>query len=75
METHQEARDADESALAPQLWKKKTQGRVLWVLRWLEEDNISRQRDYESVLGLQMHVFNKSTTVSMYLPALTVLLS
>lgn len=56
--------------------KNKTkQGRVLWVLRWLGEDNISGQRDFESILGLQQHVFNKSTTVSMHLPALTVLSS
>lgn len=55
--------------------KKATTGKILWVLRCLEEDNISGQRDFESVLGLQQHVFNKSTTVSMHLPALTVLVS
>lgn len=34
-------------------------------------DNISGQRDFESVLGLQQPVSNKTPTVSMYLPAVT----
>lgn len=44
METHQEARDADERALAPQLWKKPRE-RLLWAARWLEEAGTSGKRD------------------------------